>query len=151
MKKVLLLLMICSIIVVSGCGKKQPENQLPKSNQTYQQLNLTPEQNKKLADIRNTQRKKMDAIRSDIEAKRKDLLDAEKNKKLSDEQKRANQEKYRTAANEMRVKIAAERVEYDNALMGILDDKQKQIYKKYMTQREKEKAQRTKEFQKKMK
>ena len=150
MKKVLLALMICSIMVVSGCNN-QEEPKLPKSIQTYQKLNLTPEQNKKLADIRAEQRKKIDAIRNDIEAKRKDLLDTEKNKTLSDEQKRANQEKYRAAANDMRVKLAAERVEYDNAMMGILDDSQKKIYQKYMDLREKEKEQRTKEFQKHMK
>lgn len=51
----------------------------------------------------------------------------------------------------MRVKLAAERVEYDNALMDILDDNQKKIYKKYLEQREKEKEQRAKEFQKRMK
>ncbi|MCR4881368.1 MAG: Spy/CpxP family protein refolding chaperone [bacterium] len=150
MKKVLLALMICSIMVVSGCNN-QEEPKLPKSIQTYQKLNLTPEQNKKLADIRAEQRKKIDAIRNDIESKRKDLLDTEKNKTLSDEQKRANQEKYRTAANDMRVKLAAERVEYDNAMMSILDDSQKKIYQKYMDLREKEKEQRTKEFQKHMK
>ena len=150
MKKVLLALMICSIMVVSGCNK-QSEPKLPKSIQTYQKLNLTPEQNKKLADIRAEQRKKIDAIRNDIEAKRKELLDVDANKKLTDEQKRANHEKYRAAANDMRVKLAAERVEYDNAMMGILDDNQKKIYQKYLDQREKEKAQRTKEFQKNMK
>ena len=61
MRKVLLALMICSIIVVSGCNKKAEEPKLPKSIQTYQQLNLSPEQYKKLADIRETQRKKIDA------------------------------------------------------------------------------------------
>lgn len=151
MRKVLLALMICSIIVVSGCNKKAEEPKLPKSIQTYQQLNLTQEQSKKLAEIRETQRKKIDAIRNDIEAKRKDLLDDEKNKTLSEQQKRENHEKYRAAANDMRVKLAAERVEYDNAMMNILDDSQKKTFQKYMEQREKEKAERTKEFQKNIK
>lgn len=87
MKKVLLALMICSIMIVSGCNK-QNEPKLPKSIQTYQKLNLTEEQNKKLADIRAEQRKKIDEIRAEIESKRKTLLDVDANKKLTDEQKR---------------------------------------------------------------
>ena len=146
MKRVLLALMLCSIILVSGCNKKD-EPKLPKSIQTYQQLNLTPEQNKQLANIRNEQRKKIDAIRKDIDAKRKALLDTQKNTKLTQDQIRENQEKYRVATNDMRVKLAEERVAYDNALMGILDDKQKKIYQKYINQREKEKEARIKEFQ----
>ena len=150
MKKLLLGLMLCSIILASGCNKKE-EVKVPKSIQTYQQLNLTPEQNKQLANIRNEQKKKIDAIREDIDAKRKSLLDSQKNEKLAPEQVKENQEKYRIAANEMRVKLAEERVAYDNALMGILDDKQKKIYQKYIDQREKEKEARVKEFQRKAK
>ena len=146
MKKILLALMLCSIVLVSGCNKKN-EPKLPKSIQTYQQLQLTPEQNKKLTAIREDQRKKIEAIRADVDAKRKVLLDAQKNTKLTKEQIRENQEKYRVAANEMRVKIAEERVAYDNAMMGILDEKQKKTYQKYINQREKEREDRLKEFQ----
>ena len=146
MRKILLALMLCSIILVSGCNKKQEGPKLPKSIQTYQQLNLSPEQNKQLASIRSEQRKKIDAIRKDIDEKRKALLEAQKNSKLTAEQIKDNQEKYRVAANDMRVKLAEERVAYDNAFMGILDEKQKKVYQKYMEQREKEKEDRVKEF-----
>ncbi len=148
MRKFLLALMLCSIVLVSGCDKKQEGPKLPKSIQTYQQLKLSPEQNKQLAAIRSEQRKKIDAIRKDLDAKRKALIDAQKNTKLTQEQIKENQEKYRVAANDMRVKLAEERVSYDNAFMGILDDKQKKVYQKYMEQREKEKEDRIKEFKK---
>lgn len=146
MRKVLLAFMFCAIILVTGC-KKQEAPKLPKSIQTYQQLNLTAEQNKKLAVIRENQRKKIDAIRMDLDKKRKELIEID-SKKLTTEQRMANNEKYREAANDMRVKLAAERLEYDNALMGLLDDKQKKTYKKYLAQREKEREERNKEFQK---
>lgn len=150
MKKVLLALMLCSIILVSGCNKKN-EPKLPKSIQIYQQLNFTPEQNKQLANIRNEQKKKIDALREDVDAKRKELLETQGKKGLSDEQIRQSQEKYRTAANEMRVKLEEERVAYDKSLMDILDDDQKKIYKKYVDQREKERADRVKEVQRAVK
>jgi len=125
--------------------------QVPKSVSIYQQLNLTPEQNKKLADIRATQRQKMEAIRKGMEEKRNTLLDVDGSKKFTDAQKKENHEKYRAAANEMREQLAAERAAYDNALMGILDEKQKKTYQKYLDQREKERIQREKEFMKKAK
>ena len=74
MKKVLLTLALCSVIAVAGCGKKDAP-QVPKSVSIYQQLNLTPEQNKKLADIRAAQRQKMEAIRKGMEEKRNTLLE----------------------------------------------------------------------------
>jgi len=150
MKKVLLTLALCSVIAVAGCGKKDAP-QVPKSVSIYQQLNLTPEQNKKLADIRATQRQKMEAIRKGMEEKRNTLLDVDGSKKFTDAQKKENHEKYRAAANEMREQLAAERAAYDNALMGILDEKQKKTYQKYLDQREKERIQREKEFMKKAK
>ena len=147
MKKVLLTLALCSVVAVAGCGKKNtPE--VPKSVSIYQQLNLSPEQNKKLADIRAAQRQKMEAIRKGMEAKRTAFLDLDGSKNFTEAQRKENHEKYRAAANEMREQLAAERAAYDNAFMGILDDKQKKTYQKYLDQREKERVQREKDFQK---
>lgn len=150
MKKLLLTLTLCALVVVAGCGKKNtPE--VPKSVSIYQQLKLTPEQNKKLADIRAAQRQKMEVIRKEMDSKRTTLLDIDGTKNFTDAQRKANHEKYRIAANEMREQLAAERAAYDKALMEMLDDKQKKTYKKYLDQREKEKVQREREFQKKIK
>ncbi len=148
MKKVLLTLALCSMIAVAGCGKKAT-NELPKSVSIYQQLNLTVDQNKKLAEIRTAQRQKMEAIRKDMDQKRAEYLDVDGTKKFTEAQKKENHEKYRQAATEMREKLAAERAAYDTALMNILDDSQKKTYKKYLDQREKEKAQREKEYKQK--
>ncbi len=147
MKKVLLTLALCSVIAIAGCGKKSgPE--VPKSVSIYQQLNLTPEQNKKLADIRTAQRQKMETIRKNMEQKRETLLDLDGTKNFTEAQRKENHEKYRAAANEMREQLAAERAAYDTALMGILDEKQKKTYQKYLDQREKERVQREREYQK---
>ena len=147
MKKVLLTLALCSLVAVAGCGKKAT-NEVPKSVSIYQQLNLSEEQNKKLQDIRTVQRQKMEIIRKDLEKKRAELLDLDGTKKFSDEQKKANHEKYRQAATEMREKLAAERAAYDAALMNILDNGQKKTYQKYLNQREKERNQREQEYKK---
>ena len=72
MKKVLLTLALCSVVAVAGCGKKNT-TEPPKSIGIYQELNLTVEQNKKVADIRKAQRQKMEAIRKEMEAKRNEL------------------------------------------------------------------------------
>ena len=135
------------MVAVAGCGKKNTPK-VPKSVSIYQQLNLTAEQSKKLADIRATQRQKMEVIRKDMETKRNELLDTDGTKKFTDAQRKENHEKYRAAAAEMREKLAAERAAYDTSLMGILDEKQKKTYQKYLNQREKEKAEREKEFNK---
>ena len=148
MKKVLLTLTLCSIIAVAGCGKKDTP-QVPKSVSIYQELSLTSEQNKKLADIRASQRQKMEAIRKDMEEKRNNLLDLDGSKKFTDAQKKENHEKYRAAAAQMRDKMAAERKAYDNAFMGILNDDQKKVYQNYLDQRESEKIKREKNLLKK--
>ena len=146
MKKVLLALMACSILTLSGCAQREPRAEVPKSIKTYQEIKFTPEQNKKLADIRETQRSKIEAMRKEMEAKRQELIVSQKNAKLTDEQKHANSEKYRSVVNDTRIKLAAERVAYDNAVLNILDDKQKKIYKKYLDQREKERQSRQKQM-----
>ena len=148
MKKVLLTLTLCSLIAIAGCGKKNTEGDIPKSVSIYQQLNLTEDQSKKLQDIRTVQRQKMEIIRKDLEKKRAELLDLDGTKKFTEEQKKANHEKYRQAATEMRDKLAAERAAYDAALMNILDNNQKKTYQKYLNQREKERNQREQEYKK---
>ncbi len=147
MKKIFLALMLCSFVLVTGCEKKD-EAKVPKSVIIYQQLELTADQNKKLTDIRATQRAKIDNIRKDLEKQRKTLIDADAIKSLTEDQKKENYEKYRTASNEMRDKLTAARAEYDVAFMDILDDNQRKIYKKYLNQREKEKEQRVKDAKK---
>ena len=67
MKKVLLALMACSIFALSGCVQKEPRADVPKSIKIYQNINFTPEQNKKMADIRETQRSKIEALRKEME------------------------------------------------------------------------------------
>jgi len=150
MKKILLAFMLCSLVIFSGC-KKQEGAQIPTSIRTYQELKLSPEQNKQLQALREKQRTKIDALRNDVEKQRKALLGADVRKDLTAEQLQKNREKYKAAANEMRVKVAAERVEFDKAMMNILDDKQKKTYQKYLKQREKEREKRNKEFVKSQK
>ncbi len=147
MKKALLALTLCALIVVAGCGKK-PSNEIPKSVTIYQELNLTAEQNKKLADIRATQKQKMDAIRKELDDQRAILVDTDGSKKFTEAQKRENSAKYRAAASQMRDKLSIERKAYDNAFMGILDDKQKKTYQRYLEEREKEKLAREEAFKK---
>lgn len=148
MKRVLLTLALCSVVAVAGCGKKNT-TEPPKSLGVYQELNLTVEQNKKLADIRKDQRQKMEAIRKEMEAKRNELLDVDGTKNFSDAEKKANHEKYRAAAAQMRDKMAAQRTAYDNAFMGILNADQKKIYQNYIDQRESERVKREKNLLKK--
>ena len=143
MKKLFLMLMLCSFVLVTGCDKQEGAK-VPKSVIIYQELNLSAEQNKKLADIRSTQRDKIDLIRKDLENQRKTLLDPEKIKNLSEDKKKENYEKYRTASNAMRDKLTEARTEYDNAFIGILDENQKKTYQKYLNQREKERNERIK-------
>ena len=150
MKKLLLALMVCSIFALSGCAQKEPRAEVPRSIKTYQKINFTQEQNKQIADIREAQRSKIEVMRKEMEAKRQELIVSQKNANLTDEQKRANNEKYRTVVNDTRVKLAAERVAYDNAVLNILDDKQKKIYKKYLDQREQERQDRRNKMRKAM-
>lgn len=146
MKKILLLIMACSILLVSGCGDKEKRHTLPKSIQTYQKIEFTAEQNSQLVAIREKQRNKIAKLRDDLEAKRKALF--ANDEKATEAQKKENIEKYRTAVNDMRIKLSEERLAYDNEVMNILTDKQKKIYKKYMEQKEQEKNERQKRFKK---
>ncbi|MCQ2958317.1 MAG: Spy/CpxP family protein refolding chaperone [Candidatus Gastranaerophilales bacterium] len=151
MKKLVLTLALCSLIAVTGCDKKQNGPSVPKSVSTYQQLNLTTEQSQKLSKIREEQRAKMDTIRKKMEDQRKALVSPEATKNLSEDKKQENFTKYREASQGMRDELAKQRAAYDEAFMGILDDNQKKIYQKYLNQREKEKQQRIKDFEKKAK
>lgn len=148
MKKIFLTVALCSMIILSGCGEKKKTTQVPKSVKTYQQLNLTPEQNKKLSAIRAAQRTKMDAIRKEMDENRKLLPSASDATKLTAEQRKANLEKYRAAFAKSREKLQAERDSYDKAFMNILDSEQKATYQKYLDQREQEKVAREKQFKK---
>jgi len=148
MKKLILALLICSMITITGCDKSKNAS-VPKSVGTYQQLNLTTEQGEKLVKIRESQRAKMDEIRKKMETQRKTLVSPEATKNLTEEQKQANFDKYKESTKAIREELAQQRAAYDEAFMGILDDNQKKIYQKYLSQREKEKQQRMKNFEKK--
>ena len=63
MKKLLLAIMMCSVFALSGCNKQEPRANVPKSIKLYQEVKFTPEQNKQLSTIRDTQRNKIEACR----------------------------------------------------------------------------------------
>ena len=73
MKKVLLTLALCSVVAIAGCGKKDTPK-VPKSVGIYQQLNLTAEQNKKLADITTEQNAEEEETLADEEAVQKGII-----------------------------------------------------------------------------
>ena len=150
MKKLVLALLICSMITITGCDKNKSTS-VPKSVSTYQQLNLTTEQGEKLIKIREAQRVKMDEIRKKMETQRQTLVSPAATKNLTEEQKQANFEKYKESAKALRKEIEQQRAAYDEAFMGILDDNQKKTYQKYLNLREKEKQQRIKDFEKRAK
>ncbi len=122
--------MLCSLILVSGCDKKNTPK-VPQSIKTYKNITFTAEQTKKLSEIRTTERTKMEAIRKELTKQREELLDLDGTKKLTPEQRKINQEKYRELSAKTRAKMDAERDNYDKAVMNILDDKQKATYQKY--------------------
>lgn len=147
MRKVLLATMLCSLVLLSGCQKKD-EPRLPKSVKTYETLNLTSEQYEQIHKIREEQKNKIENIRNSIETKRKAYVDFQKGKDISDPKVVEYREKYRAEVNELSVALQAERVNYDNSFMNILDDNQKKIYQKYIKQREEEKEKRLKSIAK---
>ena len=151
MKKLVLMLALCSMIAMTGCDKKDNTPSIPKSVTIYQQLSLTEEQGKELTKIRENQRAKMDKIRKNIDEQRKKLIAPDVLKNLSEDKKQENFTKYREASQSMRDELAKQRAAYDEAFMGILDDNQKKIYQNYLKQREKERVQREKEFLKQAK
>ena len=147
MRKVLLATMLCSLVLLSGCQKKD-EPRLPKSVKTYETLNLTSEQYEQIHKIREEQKNKIENIRNSIETKRKAYVDFQKGKDISDPKVVEYREKYRAEVNELSVALQADRVNYDNSFMNILDDNQKKIYQKYIKQREEEKEKRLKSIAK---
>ncbi|MDD3594205.1 MAG: hypothetical protein PHX18_06225 [Candidatus Gastranaerophilales bacterium] len=151
MKKALLTLTICSVLLIStGCLKKANEPQIPKSITVYQQLNLTMEQQSKLKDIRERQRIKTDELRQELDKKRNVLLQNNVDvAKMPEADRKKAMEELRKQSEAMRNELMELRNQYDKEFLGILDKRQEKIYKKYLEERNNEMKEIIKNAQKK--
>ena len=137
MKKIYLSLFLISIFLLTSCGKQKAPI-VPKSIQTYQQLNLTVEQHNKVTALQNAKKTELDKINSIMAEERTKLLNADKNTTLTNEEKRAKLTQYQDAAIKLNKKLEEQRQIYDEEFKKILTTDQKKTYEKYLQERDKE-------------
>ncbi len=130
MKKLFLylaVLMLCFYPSNSFAGSADQRDDFPKLKHLKKELNLTDKQQDEILKIRSEHQKKMVDLRADLQKVRIDIKDQMKETNLNEEKILSLTAK----ASELQAKIKETSVNMWLKSYNLLDDKQKEVWKKY--------------------